>query len=456
MDTTLDRNAGRLAQASIGKALFALSLPIVLSNGLYASHQLVNAFWVGRLGADAVGAVSVSFPVVSLLVSLGAGFTVAGSILVAQYAGARNYEAVNRVSAQAFLIVVVISAVLSAIGYLLVNLILSWMGIGVDIFEDSARYMQVSFLGIVFMFTFSMFQSILYGIGEVRIPLYVSVFSVVLNLILDPLFIFGLGPMPPGGVVGAAYATLVSGGLASLVGLWILLSNHYGVRLQLRNFAPDRALVNRILLLGLPASIEQSMGALGLTVFSALVSNFGTTAIVSYGIGFRVLMFVYMPAFGISVATATLVGQSVGARNFARARQTAVSSAWYAFCLLTGAAVLIYAGAPHVVRFFVPEDPAVIREGAIVIRFLAICFGMFGIQMSLMGAFRGAGDTFMPMLLRIVSMWVIQTPVAYYLSHHTSLRELGLWYSFPVSTTSITILTIVWFKIQHWNRWLGT
>ena len=451
MDTVLDRNVTRLTQISIGKALFILSLPIVLSNVLHTSHQLVNAFWVGRLGASAVAAVSVSFPVVFLLVSFGGGLAVAGSILVAQYAGARNHASVNHVSAQTLLMVAAISAVLSAIGYLLVNHILRLMGIGADIFEDSARYMQVSFLGIVFMFTFSIFQSILRGVGEVKIPLYVSAFSVALNLSLDPLFIFGLGPVPPGGVVGAAYATLVSQGLAALVGFCILLGSRYGVRLRLRDFVPDVALAKRVFLLGLPASIEQSMHALGMTVFTVFVSAFGTTAMAAYGIGFRVLTFVIIPAFGISMATATLVGQNIGAGNLARAEKTAVISTWYAFWLLTGAAVLMFLGATHVVRFFVPEDPAVIRAGALVIRLIAVSFGLIGVQMNLMGAFRGAGDTFMPMVLALVSVWVIQTPIAYYLSYCTSLGELGLWYSIPISVLATTIVTIVLFRRRRWK-----
>jgi len=451
MHNTLDQNVTQLSQGSIGKALFELSVPIVLSNTLYTSHQLVNAFWVGRLGAGAVAAVSVNFPVLFLLVSLGGGLAVAGSILVAQYAGARNYTAVNHVSAQTLLMVVATSAVLSVIGYVFVTPILRWMGTGADIFEDSAHYMRVSFMGIVFMFTFAMFQSILRGIGEVKIPLYVIALSVILNLILDPLFIFGWGPVRPGGVVGAAYATLMTEGLASLVGFWILFGSRYEVRLRLRDFAPDMALVKRVFLLGLPASVEQSMQALGMTVFTAFVSHFGTTANAAYGVGFRVLTFVIIPAFGISMATATLVGQSIGAGDFKRAKKTAVVSAWYAFWLLTATAVVVFAGATHLVRFFVPEDPAVIREGALVVRLMAGSFGLLGAQLSLMGAIRGAGDTVMPMVLTIVSMWVIRIPLAYYLSHYTSLGAIGLWYSFPAPAIVTTILAIVQFKRQHWK-----
>jgi MATE family, multidrug efflux pump len=451
MDSILDSKVTRLTQGAIGKALFALSIPIVLSNTLLTTHQMVNAFWLGRLGAAAMAAVSVSFPVIFVLVSLGGGLAVAASILVAQYAGARNPEAVNHVSAQSLLMVVTISALLSVIGYLSANLILRLMGVGPDIFEDSARYMRVSFMGIVFMFSIVTIQSILRGTGEVKIPLYLITFSVLLNLVLDPIFIFGWGPVPQTGVVGAAYATLITQGLPTLLALRVLAGGQYGVRLRRQDFVPDVALARRALLLGLPASVEQSIHAFSITVYAVLASHFGTTAIAAFGIGLRVLVLAMIPAFGISMATTTLVGQSIGAGNFARAKEIAVVSARYAFWLLTGATILIFGTAQHVMSVFAPGDPALVREGAEVVRCLALCFGMMGVEMTLIGAVRGVGDTTMPMALAFVSVWLIEIPVAYSLSHHTSLGEHGLWYTFPIYSASAMLLAIALFKKQRWK-----
>jgi putative MATE family efflux protein len=448
----IDGNVTRLMQSSIGKALFKLSLPIVLSNTFYTSHQLINAFWVGRLGAGAIAAVSVSFPVVILLVSLAGGLTVAGSLLVAQYAGSRDHIAITHVSAQTLLTVLTISILLSAIGYAFVDQILYLMGVGADISKDAAQYMKVSFTGTVFMFSFALFQAILRAVGEVKIPMYVIASSVVLNLILDPLFIFGFWVVPPGGVVGAAYATLVTQGLAAFVGLRILFSSHHTVRLKIRDFVPDFVLVKRVFLLGLPASIEQSTGAFSMTLFTALVSHFGTVAVAAYGIGCRVLMLVIIPAFGISMATATLVGHSVGVGDLERAKKIAVESTWCAFWLLTAAAVVVFIAAPPIVRILTSKDAAVIGEGIFVVRCMSVCFGMTGIQFSLMGALRGAGDTFAPMVIALVSVCVVQVPVAYYLSNHTSLGERGLWYSLPISAMATTVLATMLFKRHNWKR----
>jgi putative MATE family efflux protein len=452
MANSLNERVSKLTEGPIGKALWSLAVPIVLSNTLYTSHQLINTFWVGRLGATAVAAVSVSFPILFLLVSLGGGLSVAGSILIAQYAGARDQAMVNHVSAQTLVMVVVISALFSLLGYLLVEPILHLMRIGPDVVAQAAAYMRVSFSGIVFMFWFVTVQSILRGTGEVRLPLYIVTFSVIVNLVLDPILIFGWGPMPALGVVGAAYATLFTQAASSLVGFKILSGSRYGVRLHFGDFAPDWKLIKRVFLLGLPASIEQSMQALGITLMTVIVAGFGTVAIAAYGIGFRVLTFVIIPALGISMATATLVGQNIGAGNVPRALKVASLSGRAAFLILAGAGLVFFLMAAHVVRFFVPGDEALIVQGASVVRFMAISFGFIGLQQSLMGAFRGAGDTFMPMLLAIVNVWVLQLPVAYLLSKHTTLGVTGLWYTFPISAVIIAILALLRFRSDSWRK----
>jgi Na+-driven multidrug efflux pump len=203
---------------------------------------------------------------------------------------------------------------------------------------------------------------------------------------------------------------------------------------------------------GLPASIEQSMQALGITVMTVIVAGFGTLAIAAYGIGFRVLTFVIIPALGISMATATLVGQSIGAGNVRRAKEVARLSSRSAFFVLSAAGVVCFAAASHIVRFFVPEDENLIAAGAVVVRFMAISFGFIGLQQSLMGAFRGAGDTFMPMILAIVSVWILQIPAAYLLGSHGSLGVVGLWCAFPISAAGTAALTVLRFKTHSWRR----
>ena len=440
-----------LTEGPIVKTLLTLALPIILANMLQTSYQLVNTFWVGRLGADAMAAVSISFPIIFLLVSLGGGLTVAGSILVAQYAGARNGPMVSHVAAQTFTIVISTALLFSVIGYVATPALVRLMGVETAVFDDAVAYMKISFAGMVFLFVFAMYQSIMRGVGQVRMPLYMVGASVVVNLALDPLLIFGWGPIPAGGVAGAAWATLLSEALVAAVGLRLLMGPRFGLELSSRDFLPDWTLIRRLFMLGLPASIEQSMMALGITCMTMLVARFGTVAIAAYGIGFRVLTFIIIPAFGISMATSTLVGQSIGAGNKERAQHVGVLSAWTAFLLLTGAGVLTFAGAIPIMRFFVPDDTGLIIAGATVVRFMAWSFGLIGIQMGLSGTFRGAGDTFISMALAIFSTWVLQLPMAWILSQYTALGSLGLWWSYPLSGTLATIATIAYFKTGRWK-----
>src|SRR3954471_5699658 len=223
--------SNKLLEGPILRSLLTLAVPIALANVLQAAYQLIDAFWVGRLGETAVAAVSVSTPVMFLTVGLGAGFAIAGSTLTAQYFGARNQEMVDHVAAQTLVTIVTISLVLGILGYVAAPGLLRLMGVAPDVFPGALGFMRVSFVGLVFNFFFFMFQSIMRGIGEAKLPVFIVLGTVILNFILDPPFIFGWGPIPAQGVRGAAIATLSTQSLAALVGLVVLLGGRYSVHL---------------------------------------------------------------------------------------------------------------------------------------------------------------------------------------------------------------------------------
>ncbi len=433
------------------KSLIALALPIVFANVLQTAYQLVDTFWVGRLGGEAVAAVSVSFPLIFLMIAIGGGLAVAGSVLVAQYAGARNARKVDHVAAQTLLMVVVVSLLLSAIGYTLSPYALRLMGVAPETLHDATRYLQVSFIGIVFTFGYFVFQSVLRGVGEVRAPVYIVFGTVILNLLLDPLFIFGWGPIPASGVTGAAFATIGTQAVATAVGMSTLFSGRFGIRLKLRDFEPDWALMKQVVRLGLPASLEQSTRALGLTVMTFLVATFGTTTIASYGIGTRILSFIIIPAMGLSMATSTLVAQNIGARNVDRAAHIAWLSAGIGFAVLELVGLVCFVFAHPLIRFFVPEAPNVITGGTQFLHLMALSFGFIGLQQTLSGAFRGSGNTFNSMILAMVSLWILQFPIAYILSKHTGLGEVGLWWAFPIANVTIACVAALWFLQGGWR-----
>ena len=441
-----------LLEGSIVKSLLRIAVPVVFANILQSGYQLTDAFWVGRLGGDAVAAVAVSFPITFLLIAIGAGLAIAGSTLVAQYMGAGDTRMVNHVSAQTLLLVALTSIVLGAVGFVLAPSVLRLMGVAPEVFEGGLQFMRVSFVGLVFIFGFAMIQALLRGVGEVLSPMLIVLGTVILNFLLDPLFIFGWGPLPAAGVAGAAFATLGTQSLAALIGMALLASGKYGIHVHLRDFRPDVAFIKRAFTLGFPASIEQSTRALGMTVMTFLMASFGTVTVAAFGMGINVLSFVIIPAMGLSMATSTLVGQNIGAGQIARADSIARLSATVAFVSLSVLGAVVFVGATPLMAFFVPTDEAVVTSAATFLRTVAPTFGFVGLQMALTGVFRAAGNMVVAMTLALVSQWVIQFPLAYILSMHTSLGASGLWWAFPVSNVIVGFASLAWFLKGDWKK----
>jgi putative MATE family efflux protein len=453
----MDNNKNRDRQAlflsgSIPKALFTLAVPIMLANLLQTGYHLSDAFWVGRLGADAVAAISVSFPVTFLVIALGSGLAMAGAILSAQYMGAGRQDMVNHVAAQTMLMVVVTSVLFGAIGYVLAPLLLRLLGVAPGVYKGALGFLRVSFVGILFVFTFAMFQALMRGVGQTRVPLLIVGSTVLLNFLLGPLFIFGWGPVEGHGVMGAAIATLVTQATAALAGVVVFLRGRHGIQLTWSALVPDPAYLKRAFFLGIPGSLELSTRALGLMIMSFLVASFGTLTIAAYGVGSNILQVVTIPVMGLSMAVSTLVGQNIGAGNPARAAEAAAFGASISFALLTVLGALAWFAAPQLVAFFVPQDPAVIAEGARFIRIMCLAWGGIGVQLCIVAAFRASGNMLMSMVIAMVSQWMVQFPLAYVLARHTGLREEGLWWSFPLTNIVVAIVSVLWFLRGTWKN----
>jgi putative MATE family efflux protein len=439
-------------EGPIGTALVRLAIPIILGNLLQTGYQLTDAFWVGRLGAAAVAAVSVSFPVMFLVIALGAGFGIAGATLSAQYMGAGRQDLVNHVAAQTMMMVTATSVVLGAAGFSVAPYLLELLGVAADVYAGALGFMRVSFVGIIFVFVYAMFQALMRGVGETRTPLMIVFGTVVLNFLLDPLFIFGWGPFPPQGVMGAALATLTTQGLAALLGLGIFLRGRHGIQLSWRGFRPDPVYIKRAFFLGLPVSIELATRGLGPMLMSFLVAGFGTVTLAAYGVGSNVLLFVTIPAMGMSQAVSTLVSQNMGAGNLNRAARVTLLGASASFVILSIVGLIAWILAPAIVAFFVPRSPEVIAEGARFIRIMCLAWGGIGVQLCIVSAFRASGNMLVAMVIALVSQFMLQFPLAYILSKHTSLQAVGLWWSFPVTTVIVALVSACWFAQGGWKQ----
>ena len=441
----------KYTEGRIFNSLFSLAVPIILANVLQSAYQLIDTFWLGRLGANAVAAVSVSFPLLFLVLSLGSGLTLAGTVLVAQAFGAENNKRVDFSSSQTISLIFFVSLLLSVISYFAAEPLMRLIGAGPEILEDSVNYFQVSSVGFVFLFMFFAFQSLMRGIGNVMLPVYVVLTTVFLNAVLDPLFIYGYGPIPGYGVAGAAVASIITQAISAVVGLYILFRGKSGIKIHLNQMLPHWRTLKRIVDLGIPASIEQSTRALGMAFMVVLVTGFGSEVVAAYGIGARILSFIIIPALGLAIATTSLVGQNIGALKIKRADEVAKLSSKIAFLSLTGIGILMYFFAVPITAFFIPNDPEVIQDAAYFIKVMAPSFGLLGVQQVLNGVFNGAGFTKASMIISILNLWIIRFPLAYLLSHKTSLSYEGIWWAFPVSNAIAALAAFIYFKQGYWK-----
>lgn len=396
---------------------------------------------------------SLSFPVIFVMISLGGGFSVAGAILVGQYRGRGDQEAVDHVASQTLMAVLGVSLVLTVVGYTGSRGIMTLVGARAQVLEGAVAYLRVSFLRLVFLFTYFVFQSLMRGVGDVMTPFVIVLVTVLLNFLADPLFILGWGPIPAMGVARAAAATVLTQGIAAMVGLALLFSGRQAIRLHVRDLvAPDLPLLGRMVRLGAPAALEQTSRGLGFAVMATLVATYPTVIIAAYGIGSRVLSFFVIPALGLSMATSTLASQNTGAGKEDRVDATARLSLVVAFLVLGTAGLVLLPFTEHVVGAFIKGEPAVVTEGAHFLRILAGAFGFLGFAITVGGIFRGAGNTLLALVMTVLNVWVFLFPVAWLLSSRAGLGADGIWYAYPVGYILTALVGGGWLLFGTWKK----
>lgn len=434
------------------KALLTLAVPIILSNFLQSMYHMTDSFWLGRLGGAALASAAICSPLVFLVISIGIGFAIAGSTFVAQYYGAKNYHMVNRVAAQTILMISAVSIFFSILGFIFAPKILLLMGANSQIYDSALAFLRVSFIALIANFFFFVFQSIMRGIGKPIIPVFIVITTVLLNFILDPLFIFGFAFIPASGPMGAALATLFTQSLAAIAGLIILFQGKHGIELKLSYFKPDFKFIKKAFFIGLPSSIEGSSRNLAMIFMLSFVAAFGTNAVASYGAGSNIIQVAMMSAIGLSIASGTLVGQNLGAKDIKQAEKVAKLSAYIGFILLSFLGLFVFIFARYFISFFIPNDSEVIQGGSLFVRIVSLSFGFVSLQMIFGHVFTAAGKTHITMTLSVLSQWLIQIPLAYFLSKHTSLALHGVWLSLPISNILVAILAYFLYSRGFWKE----
>ncbi len=445
------RKKNDLISGPITPALLRLAWPVMLSNLFQTVYNLVDTLWLGRLGKVAVAAPTIAWPLVFLMISLGAGVTIAGTALVAQYTGARRYEEANHAAGQIFSFTAILALVLAVGGALSARPLMVLMGAGPDLIGSATTYLRIIYLGIPAMFGMFIVTALLNGIGDTVTPMKLMGVSVGMNIILDPLLIFGWGPFPEWGIAGAAYATVISRGTIAVIGLWLLFSGRVGLHLLPRHLRLRAETVRQIIVIGAPASLGQSGTAVGFSIMTGILARFGTAVVSAFGIGNRVISIALMPAMGLGQATATMVGQNLGAEEPSRATRVAGTGMVISTGFLILAGITTYILRASIVHLFI-ADPEVIELGARMFAVVAIAFPFMGILQVVIGTYQGAGHTVYSMFFALFRLWGLRIPLVYLLGFTWGMRADGVWWAMFGSNLGASIVSLGFFLTGNWKH----
>ncbi|MFC1571453.1 MATE family efflux transporter [Candidatus Margulisiibacteriota bacterium] len=439
-----------LTTIPISKGIWILAIPMIISNLLQAAYNLVDMVWVGRLGAEALAAVSMSGQILMITIFIMIGVGIGTTALVARSFGAKQTDEANKIALQSLIMGFFGAVIFGVIGYYFSPAMLKALGASPEVLQLGVGYMQVLFAGIIVMFCLFFVAAILQGAGDAATPMVILGFSVVLNVILDPLLIFGIGIFPRLGVVGAAWATVIAEAIGSIIALEILLRGRSRIHVRLSNFKVDFGVMWRILKIGIPASMQMILRGMMGIVLIVIVAGFGTVAIAAYGVGMRLTMLAMMPGFALGAAAGTMVGQNLGAQKPDRA----VASAWTAvgiyFVFMAVISSTFFFLAPQLMQIF-NNQPEVISIGSQFLRIVSLGMLFVSVGLILGRAVSGAGDTMHPMLFTFIALWLVQIPLAFVLARFTPLGLTGVWVAILAAQIVLVSLNTIWFQMGRWK-----
>jgi len=411
----------------------------------------IDMIWVGKLGSVAVAGVGVSGMIVQVVNSLTQGLFTGMRAMVARFVGAGDNENANHVLQQAFVISAGLSIIIAAIGLFLAEMILIAFGVAPDVVDEGAVYMRIQLVGMVTMKLMMIAQSAMQASGDSRTPMRITVFYRVLHIVLVPFLIFGWWIFPHLGVSGAALTNIITQGIGASLGLWFLFSGRSRLKPTLRKFKLDWGIILRLLRIGIPASITGTQRFLPGLVLVWFVSPFGTFAVAAYSVMTRISNFVRNPAASLGSSTGILAAQNLGAGQPERAEKGGWLGAAFFTCLAAIVSVLIWFWAERVIGIFNTE-PELVGVASAFLRIQIVSFMVTGLVVVLSMCIEGTGDTVPSMIITLTTMWLIQIPLAYFVTNHTEIGVYGVPWSIACALIARAIFFAIYFRIGRWKH----
>jgi putative MATE family efflux protein len=436
-------------EGSIGRAIFLLAVPMVLETVMESVFAVVDVFFVSRLGADAVATVGLTESMMVLVYSLAMGLGIGATATVARRIGERDAEGAAHAAAQAILLGLIVSSVLGVLGVILAPTLLRIMG-GSPAVIANAAFMRVMMGANATVLLLFLINAIFRGAGDAAIAMRVLWLANWINIVLGPMLIFGVGPFPEMGVVGAAVATNIGRGTGALYAISRLFRSGARVHVQGRHFKFDPALMWQMIRLSGSGTFQILIGTASWIGLIRVISSFGSAALAGYTIGIRVIIFALLPSWGLSNAAATMVGQALGAKKPDRAEKAVWIAARYNLVFLGTVGLLFVLLARAIVSLFT-SDPAVAPYAVDCLRIVALGFLFYAYGMVITSSFNGAGDTWTPTWLNLVVFWLWEIPLAYALAVALDMGPRGVFVAITVAYSTLAVLSAWLFKKGRWK-----
>lgn len=433
----------------VSEGIVLLAVPMVIEMIMESLFAIVDVFWVARLGKDAVAAVGLTESMLSLVYTLAMGLSIGVTAMVARRIGEHDSDSAARATVQGIVLGIGLAIVVGLLGATQAPVLLRFMGAEPSLVESGAPFTRIMLGGSGSVLLLFIINAAFRGAGDAAIAMRTLILANSLNMLLDPCFIFGLGPFPQLGVTGAAVATTTGRTIGVIYQVWSLWKSGARLRLQPRMLRIDLGVLRRLVSLsgvGIAQSLISTAAWIALT---RIVSSFGAAAVAGYTIAIRVVMFGLLPSWGIANATATMVGQSLGALDPERARQAVWRAGFINLCVMGVVGTLFVIWARPIVTGFT-DDVSVLDFATMGLRVIASGFLFYAYGMVFLQAFNGAGDAWTPMLINIACFWVGELPLAWFLARHTSLGTTGVFMAVAVAFSAEAVLGGLLFQRGRW------
>jgi putative MATE family efflux protein len=436
---------------SLNRSILLLAIPMVLEMVLESLFAVVDTFWVGRLGANAVATVGLTESILALVFAIGLGVSLSTTAMVARRIGEKDPEDAAISAVQAIVLGLLISLVLGIPAGIEAPHLLRLMGASPAIVAVGSGYARIALGGCGAIIMLFLNNAIFRGAGDAAIAMRLLWVSNIINFILDPCLIFGLGPFPHLGVTGAALATFTGRSIGVLIQFYWLMRGTERIRILTRHIYLNVPVLWRLLRVSLTGILQFAIANASWIGLVRIVSLFGAASVAGYTVAIRIVVFFILPAWGLSNAAATLVGQNLGAGHPQRAEQAVWRTGLYNMLFLGTLGIVFIVYATPVVRVFV-DDPAVVAIGARALRTFACGNIAYAWVMVMLQAFNGAGDTVTPTIVNFFGFWVLEIPLAWWLATSMHLRAEGAFLSVVIAECSIAVASLILFKQGRWKR----